>query len=314
MSTQFWFTLCFPGLPLLALYFFCRKLAKAKQLAERPFHNTRRLPGHSLSQRADKQWETFTGWLSTTIFASIIPWLVFTLTGGDSITLPLLIGALTAPFCLWKMWLAYESLPNWWLGIRGEQYVGAELDSIRNDDLKVFHDVVITDPKGNWNIDHVIVSRAGIFAVETKTRRKKVDVSSPRHKLSFDGHKVNFPDGSYDTDSVKQAIRQAQWLEKEAMNWSGGIAIPVTPLLTFPGWWVDITGKGEVTVINPKQIRSVVTGRPRVLDDRSWNILLKRFEALTTVQLPEEVENATSSPKRKKELNNHNGAAGLPSQ
>jgi hypothetical protein len=314
MSTHFWFTLCFPGLPFLALYIFCRKLAKAKQIAARPFDETKRLPGHSLSQRADEQRETFTTWLSITVIAALFPWLVFTLTGGEAIIIPLLMGALSAPFCLWKMWSAYKPLPNWWLGIRGEQYVGAELDAIQNDDVKVFHDLVITDPKGNWNIDHVIVSRAGLFAVETKTRRKKVAVSSPRHKLSFDGHKVNFPDGSYDTGSVKQAIRQAQWLEKQAMDWSGGIAIPVAPVLTFPGWWVDITGKGEVAVLNPKQIRSLVTNRRQVLDDRSWKILLSRMKDLTTVKLPNEVENSSSSLERKKTLDSSGKAAKLQSK
>lgn len=300
MSADFWFFLCFPGLPALVIFFYARKLIKARREAARPFHEMRRLPAYSLIQRAEEQWETFTTWLSMTAMVAVVPWLVFTLSDGDSLVAPVVFGLITSPICLWRMWVAYQPLPNWWLGIRGEQYVGAELDAIQDRDLKVFHDVVISDPNGDWNIDHVIVTRAGLFAVETKAKRKKRAVDSPSHKLSFDGHKVNFPDGSYDVDSVKQASRQARWLEQKVREWCGGISVPVIPVLTYPGWLVDVTGKGEVQVVNPKQIFRVVKGRRAVLDERSWKILNSQMKSLTDVELPRENEGRAKPPNRRK--------------
>ena len=34
--------------------------------------------------------------------------------------------------------------------------------------------------------------------------------------------------------------------------------VVVKPILTFPGWYVNRTGKSDVTVLNPKEIRKVV--------------------------------------------------------
>lgn len=286
MPAQFWFFLCFPGLPALVIFIYARKLIKARKEAARPFNEMRRHPAYSLIQRADDQWETFTTWLSMTAMVALLPWLVFTLSEGEAVITPLVFGLITSPVCLWQMWAAYQPLPNWWLGIRGEQYVGAELDAIQDADFKVFHDLVVPDPNGDWNIDHVVATRAGLFVVETKAKRKKHAVDTPRHKLSFDGHKINFPDGSYEVDSVKQASRQARWLEQKTREWCGGISVPVIPVLTYPGWWVDVTGKGEVQVVNPKQIFRVVKGRRAVLDERSWKIILSQLKTATTVELP----------------------------
>ncbi len=290
MASNILFSLFFPGLPALALVFFCRSIIKARRRASRPFDEMRRLPGYSLSKQADERWDTFSTWLCCSGFSAIMPWVIFVLIDGRSIVGPLFLGLITAPFCFWRMWVAYKPLPKWWLGLNGEQYVGAELDSIQNESVKVFHDVVISDSKGAWNIDHVIVTRAGLFTVETKAKRKKTAVASPKHKLSFDGHKVNFPDGTYDAGSVMQAVRQAQWLEREAVTWTGGVAIPVTPILTFPGWWVDTTAKGAVSVLNPKMIRRVVMSHSHVLDDRAWNSIVKQLEALTKVRLEGEID------------------------
>lgn len=59
------------------------------------------------------------------------------------------------------------------LGLLGEQVVGQVLDSLSSDSVRVFHDLQIRDPKRKpRNIDHVVLTPAGVFVIETKTRRK----------------------------------------------------------------------------------------------------------------------------------------------
>jgi len=60
------------------------------------------------------------------MFVAVVPWLIFTLTDGRLLIASLIFGFGSSAFCLWKMLAAYHPLPNWWLGIRGEQHVGAE--------------------------------------------------------------------------------------------------------------------------------------------------------------------------------------------
>ncbi len=59
-----------------------------------------------------------------------------------------------------------QSTRAWDTGAAGEQVVGARLDSLTGDGLKVLHDRRI--PRTRANIDHVVVSRAGVFVVDAK--------------------------------------------------------------------------------------------------------------------------------------------------
>jgi len=53
-------------------------------------------------------------------------------------------------------------------GFDGERYVGEALTPLVAQGFEIYHDV----PFEGFNIDHVPVGPPGIFAVETKTRRK----------------------------------------------------------------------------------------------------------------------------------------------
>lgn len=76
------------------------------------------------------------------------------------------------------------------LGLSGERAVGEELNLLMLAGCRVFHDVP-NEPYGN--IDHVLVAPSGVYAVETKTRRKKEGKDT--HKAVFDGQTLRFGDG-----------------------------------------------------------------------------------------------------------------------
>jgi hypothetical protein len=59
------------------------------------------------------------------------------------------------------------------LGYEGERHVGEALNQLMLAGYRVFHDFLITDkPGATRNIDHIVIGRNGVFAIETKTRRK----------------------------------------------------------------------------------------------------------------------------------------------
>lgn len=150
-----------------------------------------------------------------------------------------------------RLWRRFD------LAFSGERAVGEELNKLMLDGCQVFHDL---PAEKLGNIDHVIVAPSGVYAVETKTRRKRQAKASQKdYAITYDGQRVVFPH-VWDTRALEQAGRNADWLGK----WlSSAIGEPVTvqPVLTFPGWFVEVTGRGDVSVLNPKLIRSLVVSR-----------------------------------------------------
>lgn len=142
------------------------------------------------------------------------------------------------------------------LGFHGERAVGEEINQLLSDGCRVFHDVPM-EPYGN--VDHVIVAPSGVYAVETKTRRKrKVSRGKREHVVVFDGKALHFPQGP-DIDSPAQARQQADRM-RVFLTSAVGEPVKVSPLLTIPGWWVENRVKEGVKVVNPKQIRGAVVG------------------------------------------------------
>lgn len=116
---------------------------------------------------------------------------------------------------------------------------------------RMFHDV----QAGSFNIDHVVVSPAGVFAVETKSRRKPPAGGGAENvKVRYDGKALAFP-GWTESEPIAQAERQARWLA-EHLRKATGESFPVTPVLALPGWYVENVARiadGMVRVINPKK-------------------------------------------------------------
>ena len=165
------------------------------------------------------------------------------------------------------------------LGHFGERIVGEALDPLKSQGFRVFHDVPAGDAKNPFNLDHVIVGPSGVFAIETKTRRKgRARAGFAEHEIIYDGQVLAYPWGE-DRHGLDQALRQARWLQ----TWLGqllGSDIPVQPILTFPGWMVITRARGAVTVLNPKQIPAAVAlrGAP-MLDADQIDLVSRQLEA-----------------------------------
>ena len=158
--------------------------------------------------------------------------------------------------CLWIVILTAKKLRHYRLGFHGERAVAEEINQLMREGCRVFHDVPM-EPYGN--IDHAIVSPAGVFAVETKTRRKrKAPDGKEAHKAVFDGEAVVFPTRR-ELDMVNQAKRQGDHL-RAFLTKAVGEPVPVVPILTLPGWFVTSSVRAtSVHVLNPRAIKSLAT-------------------------------------------------------
>ena len=165
-----------------------------------------------------------------------------------------------------------------YLGYFGERVVGETLEHLRAKGFRIFHDVPAAEASPAFDIDHVVIGSTGIFAIETKTRRrKKARPGFEEHKIIFDGQQLVYPWGE-DFHGLNQARDHALWLE----NWCVqvlGRRVPVVPLLVFPGWWVEEHAINTVRVANPNQIAAVVLRSGPVLTEEQIELLTRQLEA-----------------------------------
>lgn len=169
-------------------------------------------------------------------------------------------------------------------GIRAEQAVAQELAASLAGDNRIIHDIQC----GDFNIDHVVITPAGVFAVETKSRLKP-PVGNGAPKVKYDGKMLDF--GSWkESKPVEQAERQARWLANYLRKETGE-SFAVTAVLTLPGWWIERTARitpTMVQVINPKNSRWLLLPDKKapVLDSpaiqRAANAVEKLAQAAST--------------------------------
>ena len=83
------------------------------------------------------------------------------------------IAIVAAVFFGYRLWKLLNERRRIRLGFEGERHVGEALNQLMLVGYRVFHDFLITDkPRRIRNIDHIVIGANGVFAVETKTRRK----------------------------------------------------------------------------------------------------------------------------------------------
>ncbi len=163
-------------------------------------------------------------WLYTTIFAVAFAWLAF------------------------RFIRIFPLVRNLRQGEAGEKIVGEYLDRLRERGYRVFHDVL----GEGFNVDHVIIGRAGVFTLETKTWSKP-ERGEPR--IEFDGQALRVLGGEPDRSPIIQARAQAGWL-RALLQESTGKGFNVHPVVLIPGWFIDSQAQRDrsVWVLEPKAL------------------------------------------------------------
>lgn len=261
LNGAFILLVCFaPLFALMVIVHFRRKRFKADYLepfTEMPL----RPPGESLRikiEGLEDELENSLFALMGTSFLAFVLLLFLPMAKSGVVWLALGLG-LVASYAIYapKLLRQLQQLWDYRLGLKGECAVGQELNQLVADGFQVFHDL----PFENFNIDHVLVGPAGVWAVETKTRRKPAAIKGAAKALvTYDGQTLQFPWGN-DRFGLDQAERNAATLSKW-LTASTGENTHVNAMLVLPGWWVERKARGTVTVLNPKEVRRAFPLRP----------------------------------------------------
>lgn len=162
------------------------------------------------------------------------------------------VGVLIIGYLIFKMVGLLNLRRSTHLGYEGEVATGQELNQMMLQGYHVYHDFVAD----KFNIDHIVVGPAGVFAVETKARSKpSSDNRSDDAKVSYDGKCLHFPQWN-ETKPIEQAKRQAEWLARWLTS-ATGEKTQVRPVVALPGWYITRTASEGIPVINPRQFASI---------------------------------------------------------
>ena len=142
----------------------------------------------------------------------------------------------------------------------GEKAVGQYLENFRVNGDRIFHDII----GGKFNLDHVIVSKHGIFIIETKTYSKPKSIE-PEIIYTKNHIKIN----GFDTKDklLKQARCEAKWL-KEMLKSSTGKDYSIQTAIVFPGWFVkdkENQNSTNIWVLNPKALPKFISNTKEIL-------------------------------------------------
>ncbi len=100
----------------------------------------------------------------------------------------------------------------------------------------------------------------GIFAIETKTRRKQVVRSSggAPNIVTFDGASLTYPWGQ-EIFGIKDARQRAEYLSLW-LNRKLQIPCPVTSVPALPGWSVKRIGPSDLRVVSGREVCQLFRG------------------------------------------------------
>jgi hypothetical protein len=179
------------------------------------------------------------GWVQALNQSRINPWLMS------------LVAAPVIAYCVFRFWYTAKEIKRLKLGRDGERTVAEQLDVLKGQGAVVLHDLI----GDGFNLDHVVLSRQGVFVVETKTRTKPAK-GSPT--VTFDGKTLLVDGFEPERNPVTQAQGNARWLA-QILRASTGKEFPVRPVVLFPGWFVEPFPKGStVWVLHPQALPSFI--------------------------------------------------------
>ncbi|MCH8500781.1 MAG: NERD domain-containing protein [Aliidiomarina sp.] len=153
-------------------------------------------------------------------------------------------------------------------GIASEKAVGQFLERLRADGAEVFHDI----QGENFNLDHVLIHKSGVFVVETKSLNKP---RSGKTELIYNGSEVLRSGKPLARNPVIQVSAASGWL-RQLIYESTGRRVAVKGIVTFPGWYIHSnhnTPKNTVWVLNPKAIPSFITKQPETLSKEDVHLI-----------------------------------------
>jgi hypothetical protein len=157
-------------------------------------------------------------------------------------------------FATWRFVETRRRVEQLRLGRDGERCVGQFLERLRASGSQVFHDI----PADGFNLDHVVISPHGIYAVETKTFSKPW----PKATIAVEGDSLKVAGRVPERNPIEQAAAAARWLANRLED-STGKRFPVRGVVVFPGWFIEqSSARGPVWVLEPKMLPGFIEQEP----------------------------------------------------
>lgn len=151
-----------------------------------------------------------------------------------------------------------QSTKAWSSGAAGEAAVGARLDGLASQSIRVMHDRRI--PRSKANIDHIVVTPGGVWVIDTKryvgkAPEKRVEGGIIRPRVELLTHK-----GRDKTALVEGVHKQVGHVREVAGE------VPVFGVLCFVdadwGLFADAFAVNGVHVVWPKKLASMIAKVP----------------------------------------------------
>jgi Nuclease-related domain len=220
-----------------------------------------RLPGESVDHEIDR-WVTDVA-LGYYVAASLLcalaamEWFGYLTHAPRRPILFSILAAVAVVVTVWRLSGIRTRVRQLKQGRDGERVVGQFLERLREVGGQVFHDV----PGKGFNLDHVVISPRGIYAVETKTLTKPW----PKAKILVEGDAITVAGRVPDRNPIEQVTAAARWLEKR-LEESTGKRFAVRGVVVFPGWFVEQrSSRGEVWVLEPKMLPGFIEQEPATI-------------------------------------------------
>lgn len=251
-------------------------MKKEKALTKSPIEDKPlRYPAQSLDEKLDDLFiEKFLPYI-------IVPAIFITIAFNSWITYfskvvpnPYLLTGLAIIITAWSIYkiiTMIKEIKSFKQGRDGEREVGMNLELLREQGFKVYHDIIGKD----FNLDHVLVGTKGIFVIETKTYSKP---QSGQCKIIYDGEKLAY-NGTYRSKKpIIQAKAGKQWLRNYLKD-SIGRDFNILPIIVFPGWYVESkVALTDFRILNPKGLDKFMQKRSDELSTEDVALISNRIE------------------------------------
>ncbi len=245
-----------------------------------------RLPGQSVQEAIDNLlWDKTGPYIAIAVMTLVLAVEEWIAVLRHLPRQPWLYSGLAVLACLYaaaRIWDVRAQVQQLRLGRDGERAVGQYLERLRTDGADVFHDV----PGEGFNIDHVVLSEHGFYAVETKTWSKPTR-GDARVVLTEEGLVVN--GFRPDRDPLVQAQAGARWLS-QLLEETTGKQFPVRGVVLFPGWFVEPMSSAwrmsseKPWVLEPKALPGFIGNEPQRIEESDRKLAayhLSRYVRIT---------------------------------
>lgn len=242
-----------------------RRAERKSPLRERPL----RTAGESLEGQIEELWiDGFFKWILVATVppaVALVAWIHWITKTPPDLRFYSVVALVAFAYSLLRLRGARTRLRRLRLGLQGERAVAEVLDSLRAKGAMVFHDV----PGEGFNVDHVVLTKHGVYAIETKTLSKR-----PRASVTFDQGTVLVDGYRLDRDPLLQVQAAATWIQTLLAS-STGKTFPVRPVVLFPGRFVQpmkSPGAPGVWVLNPKALPTFIENDSVRLSDSDLSL------------------------------------------